>query len=67
MVQVLFQSLAAGGGDLVFGQGRAAGEGFLHRDVAGVFKFACVGILILLGIVWAELAVGLIGTPLAGS
>jgi hypothetical protein len=28
---------------------------------------ACVGILIVLGIVWAELAVGLIGTPLAGS
>jgi hypothetical protein len=28
---------------------------------------ACIGILILLAIVWAELAVGLIGTPLAGS
>ena len=28
---------------------------------------ACIGILIVLAIVWAELAVGLIGTPLAGS
>jgi hypothetical protein len=28
---------------------------------------ACVGILIVLGIVWAELAVGLFGTPIAGS
>ena len=28
---------------------------------------ACVGILIVLAVVWAELAVGLIGTPLAGS
>jgi hypothetical protein len=27
----------------------------------------CAGILFLLFIVWAELAVGLIGTPLAGS
>ena len=28
---------------------------------------ACIAILIVLAIVWAELAVGLIGTPLAGS
>jgi hypothetical protein len=28
---------------------------------------ACIGILIVLALVWAELAVGLIGTPLAGS
>lgn len=27
----------------------------------------CIGILFLLFIIWAELAVGLIGTPLAGS
>jgi len=27
----------------------------------------CVGILLLLFIIWAELAVGLIGTPFAGS
>ena len=28
---------------------------------------ACVGILLMLALVWAELAVGIIGTPLAGS
>ena len=28
---------------------------------------ACIGILLVLAVVWAELAVGLIGTPLAGS
>jgi hypothetical protein len=28
---------------------------------------ACIAILIVLALVWAELAVGLIGTPLAGS
>jgi uncharacterized membrane protein len=27
----------------------------------------CAGILVMLFVVWAELAVGLIGTPLAGS
>jgi len=28
---------------------------------------ACVAILLALAVVWAELAVGIIGTPLAGS
>lgn len=54
-------------GMLLFGAGLA-----IEIALRLVTKFeyriaACVGILILLAVVWAELAVGLIGTPLAGS
>ena len=33
----------------------------------GLKTMICLGIVIILGLLWAELAVGIFGTPLAGS
>ncbi len=49
--------------------GTGLGCEFVLRKVKNTrYRLAiCAGILLLLFIVWAELAVGLIGTPFAGS
>ena len=61
----VFDFIAAG--IMLFGAGFAI-EIALRLITKWEYRIAaCVGILIVLGIVWAELAVGLIGTPLAGS
>jgi hypothetical protein len=54
-------------GALLFGAGLAV-EIALRLVTKLEYRIAaCVGILVVLAVVWAELAVGLIGTPLAGS
>ena len=54
-------------GVLLLGTGLAI-EFVLRKVQKTTHRLAiCAGILFLLFIVWAELAVGLIGTPLAGS
>ena len=54
-------------GVLLLGTGLACE--FVLRKVKNVqYRIAiCAGILLVLFIIWAELAVGLIGTPVAGS
>ncbi len=54
-------------GVLLLGTGLACE--FVLRKVKNVqYRIAiCAGILLVLFIIWAELAVGLIGTPFAGS
>lgn len=52
---------------LLFGSGLAI-EIVLRKVTKTAHRVAiCAGILLVLFVVWAELAVGLIGTPLAGS
>lgn len=52
---------------LLFGAG-AAIEIALRVVKRTIYRIAvCVAILIILALIWAELAVGIVGTPLAGS
>lgn len=61
----LFDFVAAG--IMLFGAGFAIE---IALRVIKKFEYraaTCIGILVVLALVWAELAVGLFGTPLAGS
>ncbi|MDI1241138.1 MAG: hypothetical protein PSX80_04375 [bacterium] len=61
----LFDFIA--GGIMLFGAGFAI-EVALRMITKWEYRVAaCASILIVVAVVWAELAVGLIGTPLAGS
>ena len=60
----LFDFIVAG--ILLYGTGIACE--FVLRKASPKYKLiACAGILFLLFIIWAELAVGVFGTPFAGS
>ena len=61
----IFDFIAAG--IMLFGAGFAIEIAFRLITKFEYRIAACIGILIVLAVVWAELAVGLIGTPLAGS